>query len=176
MKITKTEVKETRTPEQIIKVIRGNLTAHLAVTPNDTAFLLAQYDAANVNCSAEQAESVALRLSNATLLARAEAAEARVNSLLEENISLKVEINDASPLDASIIDGTDIDSGTEPLPGSTLDPGNLYGQEDAENLPVLTEEILNRPDPLPAEVHAALTSIEDRDLNQDAIERDLEAK
>jgi hypothetical protein len=114
MKIMKTEVKETRTPEQIVKVIRGNLIAHLAVTPNDTAFLLAQYD---------QLQSVIDHATNAnnTLLARAEAAEVRVNSLLEENISLKVEINDASPLDASIIDGTDIDSGTEPLPAEVYD-------------------------------------------------------
>ena len=114
MKIMKTEVKETRTPEQIVKVIRGNLIAHLAVTPNDTAFLLAQYD---------QLQSVIDHATNAsnTLLTRAEAAEARVNSLLEENISLKVEINDASPLDASIIDGTDIDSGTEPLPAEVYD-------------------------------------------------------
>lgn len=40
------KVEETRTPEQIIKGIRGNLAAHLAVTPGDTAFLLAQFDAA----------------------------------------------------------------------------------------------------------------------------------
>jgi hypothetical protein len=40
-------VKEDRTPEQIIKGIRGNLNAHLAVTPNDTAFLLARYDEAS---------------------------------------------------------------------------------------------------------------------------------
>ena len=114
MKFAKTSVNETRTPEQIVKVIRGNLIAHLAVTPNDTAFLLAQYD---------QLQSVIDHATNAsnTLLTRAEAAEARVNSLLEENISLKVEINDASPLDASIIDGTDIDSGTEPLPAEVYD-------------------------------------------------------
>lgn len=37
---------EKRTPEEIIKGIRGNLAAHLAVTPSDTQFLLAQYDAA----------------------------------------------------------------------------------------------------------------------------------
>ena len=36
---------EKRTPDEIIKGIRGNLAAHLAVTPGDTAFLLAQYDA-----------------------------------------------------------------------------------------------------------------------------------
>jgi hypothetical protein len=40
------KVEEKRTPEQILKGIRGNLAAHLAVTPNDTAFLLSQYDAA----------------------------------------------------------------------------------------------------------------------------------
>ena len=40
------KVVETRTPDQIIKGIRGNLAAHLAVTPSDTAFLLAQFDAA----------------------------------------------------------------------------------------------------------------------------------
>lgn len=40
------KVLETRSPGEIIKGIRGNLKAHLAVTPSDTAFLLAQYDAA----------------------------------------------------------------------------------------------------------------------------------
>ena len=38
------KVLETRSAEDIIKGIRGNLKAHLAVTPSDTAFLLAQYD------------------------------------------------------------------------------------------------------------------------------------
>src|ERR1035437_3022468 len=37
---------ETRAPEDVLKGIRGNLAAHLAVTPNDTQFLLAQHDAA----------------------------------------------------------------------------------------------------------------------------------
>jgi hypothetical protein len=37
---------EKRTPEDILKGIRGNLSAHLAVTPSDTQFLLEQYDAA----------------------------------------------------------------------------------------------------------------------------------
>ena len=41
-------VLETRSAEDIIKGIRGNLKAHLAVTPSDTAFLLAQYDEAIV--------------------------------------------------------------------------------------------------------------------------------
>jgi hypothetical protein len=41
------KVAETRTPEQILKGIRGNLAAHLAVTPNDVAFLLARYDEAS---------------------------------------------------------------------------------------------------------------------------------
>ena len=36
---------ETRTPAEIIKGIRGNLAAHLAVTPSDTKFLLDSYDA-----------------------------------------------------------------------------------------------------------------------------------
>lgn len=39
-------VLETRSADEIIKGIRGNLKAHLAVTPGDTAFLLAQFDAA----------------------------------------------------------------------------------------------------------------------------------
>ena len=34
-----------RTPEQVLADIRRNLAARLAVTPLDTAFLLAQYDA-----------------------------------------------------------------------------------------------------------------------------------
>jgi len=38
------KILETRTPDEIIKGIRGNLAAHLAVTPSDTALLLAQYD------------------------------------------------------------------------------------------------------------------------------------
>lgn len=35
-----------RTPEQIIRDIRNNLSAKLAVTPDDVRFLLAQYDLA----------------------------------------------------------------------------------------------------------------------------------
>lgn len=35
-----------RTPEQILKDIRGNLAAHLFVTPNDQRWLLARYDEA----------------------------------------------------------------------------------------------------------------------------------
>lgn len=42
------KIEETRTPEAIIKGIRGNLAAHLAVTSGDTAFLLAQFDALQV--------------------------------------------------------------------------------------------------------------------------------
>ena len=38
------KIEEKRTPEEILKGIRGNLAAHLSVTPNDIAFLLAQYD------------------------------------------------------------------------------------------------------------------------------------
>jgi hypothetical protein len=38
------KAEEKRTPDEIIKGIRGNLVAHLSVTPNDIAFLLAQYD------------------------------------------------------------------------------------------------------------------------------------
>jgi len=49
-KIVKTkerkQVLETRSPEDIIKGIRGNLVAHLSVTPSDIAFLLVAYDAA----------------------------------------------------------------------------------------------------------------------------------
>jgi hypothetical protein len=37
-----------RTPEQIISGIRNNLNSKLAVTGDDTRFLLAQYDAATV--------------------------------------------------------------------------------------------------------------------------------
>jgi hypothetical protein len=37
---------EERTQEQIIRDIRNNLSAKLAVTPSDTAFLLAKYDEA----------------------------------------------------------------------------------------------------------------------------------
>lgn len=48
-------VAETRTSEAIIKGIRGNLAAHLAVTPNDTAFLLAQLDSAAVTITAQYA-------------------------------------------------------------------------------------------------------------------------
>ena len=46
VKNSQKKVVETRTPEQIIKGIRGNLEAHLSVTPNDIAFLLECYDAA----------------------------------------------------------------------------------------------------------------------------------
>ena len=36
---------ENRTPEEILKGIRGNLAAHLSVTPNDIQFLLGAFDA-----------------------------------------------------------------------------------------------------------------------------------
>lgn len=42
-KSEKTRLTE-RSPEQIIKDIRNNLAAKLAVTPGDVGFLLAQYD------------------------------------------------------------------------------------------------------------------------------------
>ena len=48
-KIVKTkerkQVLETRSPEDIIKGIRGNLVAHLSGTPSDIAFLLVAFDA-----------------------------------------------------------------------------------------------------------------------------------
>ena len=37
---------ETRSLEEILKGIRGNLAAHLCVTPNDIQFLLTRYNAA----------------------------------------------------------------------------------------------------------------------------------
>jgi len=39
-------VEETRSADEIIKGIRGNLPSHLSITPSDIAFLLAQHDAA----------------------------------------------------------------------------------------------------------------------------------
>lgn len=42
----RTQVKEIRSADEILKGIRGNLKAHLSVTPGDIAFLLAQFDAA----------------------------------------------------------------------------------------------------------------------------------
>ena len=44
VKNSERKIEETRTPEQVIKAIRGNLAARLAVTPSQTAFLLASYD------------------------------------------------------------------------------------------------------------------------------------
>lgn len=41
------QAQEKRTPEEILKGIRGNLAAHLSVTPSDIAFLLLQYDQAH---------------------------------------------------------------------------------------------------------------------------------
>lgn len=46
VKNSQKKVAETRTGAEILKGIRGNLAAHLAVTPSDTAFLLARYDEA----------------------------------------------------------------------------------------------------------------------------------
>lgn len=43
------QVVENRTPEEIIKGIRGNLVAHLSITPSDIAFLLVSYDAAQAS-------------------------------------------------------------------------------------------------------------------------------
>ena len=40
-----------RTPEEILKDIRRNLGAHLAVTPLDTAFLLSRHDDAVLLCA-----------------------------------------------------------------------------------------------------------------------------
>jgi hypothetical protein len=37
-------IAEKRTPEEILKTIRGNIAAHLFVTPNDQRWLLEQYD------------------------------------------------------------------------------------------------------------------------------------
>ena len=56
-------VLETRSGEDIIKAIRGNLAAHLSITPGDIAFLLKQYDAA-------QAEIVILQAQVATLITK----------------------------------------------------------------------------------------------------------
>ena len=57
-----------RTPEEIIKDIRINLAAKLAVTPDDVRFLLAKYDAA-------EAAVAHLGEASAALLKRAETAE-----------------------------------------------------------------------------------------------------
>lgn len=71
-------IAETRTPDEILKAIRGNLAAHLAVTPNDVSFLLAQYD------SAQNAVAV-LGGATAGLLQRAENAEAKIADLQAKN-------------------------------------------------------------------------------------------
>jgi len=81
-KIVKTkerkQVLETRSPEDIIKGIRGNLVAHLSITPSDIAFLLVAYDAA-----------IALVAQSTAVLNVATANDALKN---EEIANLKVQI------------------------------------------------------------------------------------
>ena len=80
-KIVKTkerkQVLETRSPEDIIKGIRGNLVAHLSVTPSDIAFLLKEFDVATA--AVEQ-----LGASAVSLFRRAEAAETKICALQEK--------------------------------------------------------------------------------------------
>ena len=54
-------VAETRTPEEILKTIRGNIAAHLFVTPTDQRFLLEQYDAAITSIYTVNRDHVTLR-------------------------------------------------------------------------------------------------------------------
>ena len=81
-KIVKTkerkQILETRSPEDIIKGIRGNLVAHLSITPSDIAFLLVAYDAA-----------IALVAQSTAVLNVATANDALKN---EEIANLKVQI------------------------------------------------------------------------------------
>ena len=58
---------EMRTPEQIIKSIRGNLAAHLAVTPGDTNFLLGAFDAEKAFSHKLAEEAMALKVQIADL-------------------------------------------------------------------------------------------------------------
>jgi len=77
-KIVKTkerkQVLETRSPKDIITGIRGNLAAHLSVTPGDIAFLLKEFDVATA--AVEQ-----LGASSVSLFRRAERAEQQVHIL-----------------------------------------------------------------------------------------------
>ncbi len=86
------KIEEMRTPEEIIKGIRGNLAAHLAVTPNDTAFLLAQYDAlvpVVQTAAAAIARVVTAEAQAALQLARAESAEAECKDLRSLNTQFR---------------------------------------------------------------------------------------
>jgi len=69
---------ETRSADEIIKGIRGNLVAHLSITPSDIAFLLVAYDAA-----------IALVAQSTAVLNVATANDALKN---EEIANLKVQI------------------------------------------------------------------------------------
>jgi hypothetical protein len=117
MKFAKTSVNETRTSEQIVKVIRGNLAARLAVTPNDTAFLLAQYD---------QEKAAVIHLGEATkgLLARAEKAEAEAASMQANSKAADALAALAVAASLSLDPGNpyeDTDPSTEPLPAEVYD-------------------------------------------------------
>ena len=70
----RTKVSENRSADEIIKTLRGNLNAPLAILKTDVAVLMAAFDAS---------QSAAAHLAGATagLLARAEAAEALVVDL-----------------------------------------------------------------------------------------------
>ena len=69
---------ETRSADEIIKGIRGNLVAHLSVTPSDIAFLLVAYDA-----------TIALVAQSTTVLNMATANDALKN---EEIANLKAQV------------------------------------------------------------------------------------
>jgi hypothetical protein len=79
-------VAETRTPEEIIKTIRGNLNSPLAILKTDVALLMAKYDAA---------EAAVIHLGGATagLLERAEVAEAQLRAAAEQINGLQDQVD-----------------------------------------------------------------------------------
>jgi hypothetical protein len=72
------KVVETRTPEEILKGIRGNLAAHLSVTPNDIQFLLDRYYAAAQAVVDSDVKRGTLGLENETLRADIKAMEVKL--------------------------------------------------------------------------------------------------
>jgi hypothetical protein len=76
---------EDRTPEQILKGIRSNLAARLAVTPDDQRFLLLQYDTTVTSLQAANEVSKELTLQVENLTKQNNDQNQQIQKLVEEN-------------------------------------------------------------------------------------------
>lgn len=110
------KIEEKRTPEAILLGIRGNLVAHLSITPSDIAFLLAQHDlaAATIVSAVKNLEDA--KNLNGQL-------EATINALEVEIDTLKAQVailrDDISTETASVFDHGNV--------AVTIHPGQVVG-------------------------------------------------